>query len=201
MTTLTQQPGAERHSSSTDNSWTELTDELVAFVGRRVESREVAEDIVQDVFERMQRSDASSIENPQAWLYRSARNAIIDHYRTRRPTEQLPADLSAEPAEDETDGPAGPNEATRELARCLRPFIDRLPESYRRAVTLVDLEGRTHAAAAELEHVSISGMKSRVQRGRAQLGSLLRECCAVGTTSGGAVSSYVRRNPGRACGC
>lgn len=171
----------------------ELRQQLVGFVERRVESRDAAEDIVQDVLERAHRADLSAVADLPAWLYRASRNAVIDHYRARRVEHELPAELPAEEAYDAAMDPAGPNEATQELARCMRPLVERLPERYRRAITLVEFEGRTHAEAARAEQISISGMKSRVQRGRAQLAALLQGCCEVATDARGAVSSYERR--------
>jgi RNA polymerase sigma-70 factor (ECF subfamily) len=58
----------------------------------------------------------------------------------------------------------------------------------------VDVEGHTQAEAARLEQLSVSGMKSRVQRGRERLGAMLNECCAVDTGPSGAVTSYARRD-------
>ena len=156
-------------------TWREVREQLVSFVHRRVSDRETAEDITQTVLERLARAEPAGIDNPRAWLYRAARNAIIDHYRVRRvnapldgldPVSELSADIDV-------------NDPAQELAACLRPLVDELPEPYRRAVTLVDLEGRTHAAAARFEHLSVSGMKSRVQRGRTKLAALLTACCDV----------------------
>lgn len=128
------------------------------------------------------------INNVPAWLHRIARNAIIDHYRTRRHHEPLPDDYGDE-ADDRPDD-TGPNPATRELARCLGPLVDKLPAKYREAVTLVDLDGQTHAAAARVAGVSTSGMKSRVQRGRRQLRDILTACCAVAVDHTGAITAY-----------
>ena len=174
-------------------SLAELREALVRFVERRVDSHEAAEDIVQEVLVRAFRADPATIADPKAWLYRAARNAVVDHYRARIRHEELPDELASW---DELDGgvdPAGPNAATQELARCMRPLVERLDEPYRRAVTLVDLDGLTHAAAARVEQVSVAGMKSRVQRGRSRLAGLLQACCSVATDSGGRVSSYERR--------
>ncbi len=66
-----------------------------------------------------------------------------------------------------------------ELAGCLRPMIDRLDTTYREALVLVELDRLTHRAAAERLGLSLSGMKSRVQRGRRRLKRLLRECCII----------------------
>lgn len=176
-------------------SWALLREQLVGFVERRVESREVAEDIVQDIYLRLQRAEADSITNPKAWLHRAARNATIDHYRTRH------LDLPLDSVEDlfERADDDGPNAATRELAACLRPLVQQLPAKYQRALTLVDLSGSTQHEAARIEGVSTSGMKSRVQRGRAKLGQLLTECCAIATDASGAISDYER--PADGCSC
>ena len=152
------------------------------------------------MLERVQRADLTEVRNVPAWLYRAARNAIIDHYRARRHTEPLHAELEAElAAASDIDTTSGPNAATQELARCLRPLIDQLPDKYRAAVTLVDLEGLTQVEAARSEQISLSGMKSRVQRGRERLGALLSACCAITTTPAGAISSYTRRDGDYGC--
>lgn len=139
-------------------AWEQTRAELLGFVGRRVESRDAAEDIVQDVLERVQRTDLSQIASVQAWLYRAARNAIVDHYRRRR--EHVSLDQgSGWPDEAETGvGTAEPDAAVRELAQCLRPLIERLPDDYRSAVVMVDLDGQTHDVAARAAGVSTSGM-------------------------------------------
>src|SRR5215207_3981947 len=106
-----------------DSSWTDTLDRLQAFVAARVDDRELAADITQDVIVRSIASGAlDRVDNPAAWLYRSARNAVIDHYRTRRSHQPL-TDLDAWPDPDEFDD--RPNDATRELSRCLHPQPER----------------------------------------------------------------------------
>lgn len=179
-----------------DQPWIAIRYELVNFVNRRVNNSEAAEDIVQEIFERLHRTSKSSvIENPQAWLYRAARNATIDYYRTRRPTSNLDESYDSDNAEKEN---SEPNSATQELANCLRPLITQLPNKYRKAITLVDLEGNTQQQAADLEQISLSGMKSRVQRGRTKLGELLIGCCTVTTDSNDAITDY---KPETNCDC
>ncbi len=58
-------------------------------------------------------------------------------------------------------------------------MIERLSEDYRQAVTLVDLEGLAQQEAAVQLGLSLSGMKSRVQRGRRQLKGMLEACCTI----------------------
>ena len=77
--------------------------------------------------------------------------------------------------------------------------MKRLPEPYRRAVTLTELDGLTQKDAAERLGLSLSGMKSRVGRGRGKLKELLLGCCNVELDSRGAVVDYEHRS-GKTCG-
>ena len=70
---------------------------------------------------------------------------------------------------------------------------------YREAVTRVDLDGLTHRQAAAELGITVSGVKSLVQRGRRQLRELITRCCAVHLDTSGAVSGH--RPVGAACGC
>ncbi len=186
----------------TDVAWSATLDRLRAFVASRVGDPEAAADITQDVVVRSIAAGAlERVDDPIAWLYRSARNAIIDHYRTRR--THLPLDDAD--AVDESwwdDGPGaddGPNEATRELSTCLVPLMDQLPDSARDALVRVEIDGLTQRRAAQEAGVSLSGMKSRVQRGRRALRDLLEECCSVDVDRRGGIADY--RPSGRTCGC
>ena len=178
----------------------EVRRRLVAFVDRRVESPEVAEDIVQDVLERLQRARPGTITNIRAWLYTASRHAIIDHYRRRQDTTAIgsPDDLLVAGLDGGFPGNE-PDTGIQELARCLRPMIDSLPHKYRQALTLVDLEGKTHQAGARLVGISTPGMKSRVQRGRRKLAESLHECCLIETTLAGTIEDYTPRSGNCAC--
>ena len=158
----------------------------------------IADDITQDVLtRRLAGGGLDTVDNPTGWLYRAARNAVIDHYRLRRRHQPL---FDADERWTEPEGSdGGPNDATRELARCLQPLVDQLPPIYRDALTRVDLHGETHVQAATAAGISVSGMKSRVQRGRHQLRDLLTACCPVHTDSTGAIDSY--HTDGRRCAC
>jgi RNA polymerase sigma-70 factor (ECF subfamily) len=184
-------------SDALDASWTESLDRVRAFVAARVGDPELAADITHDVVVRSIASGAlQRADNPAAWLYRSARNAVIDHYRTRRTHEPLDV-LGAWPDPGSTDD--GPNEATRALARCLQPMLDQLPPASRDALTRIDVEGHTQRQVAEDLGLSVSGMKSRVQRARRQLRGLLEQCCTVSLDRTGAIAAFRSADP--TCGC
>jgi RNA polymerase sigma-70 factor (ECF subfamily) len=185
-------------SDQLDASWHETLARLRAFIAARVGNDEIAADLAQDVLVRSVAAGAlQHVDNPTAWLYRSARNAVIDHYRTRRIHDPLDENSEQWPEPAPVDD--RPNEATRELAHCLRPLLTQLSETYRDALERVDLAGQSQPAAAAELGISIPGMKSRVQRARRQLKGLLTDCCAVHIDRLGAVTAY-QPNSG-ACGC
>lgn len=176
---MSKAPGSEQ--LSTEGIWREFGEELRAFVGRRIADPDRADDIVGEVLLRVHRN-LHTLEDQDrlaAWLFRIAKNAITDEYRRnpRRNTTlnghegAVPSSPSAEDWVDDQ------GEVLRELAGCMRPLLAHLPTGYQRALELADLEGLTQTEAARLEGISVSGMKSRVQRGRRQLAELLQRCC------------------------
>jgi RNA polymerase sigma-70 factor (ECF subfamily) len=182
---------ATQRSTAHDEGLPALRAHLHAFIARRVESPEVADDLTQDVLLRLLTHDHGRVENPTAWLYRVARNVIIDHYRSRgRGRRRLDADDPAPAGPAEEPFADDPLAAQRELARCLGPLVDQLAEPYRSAVSAVDLAGQTHTDLAQAVGLSVSGMKSRVQRGRRQLRQLLTDCCRVHISPAGSISGY-----------
>ena len=70
---------------------------LIAFIRNRINSEEDAEDIAQDIFSRLYEGNLiESIEDMTAWLYRAARNKIVDFYRRRRHQASLDSPEAAE---------------------------------------------------------------------------------------------------------
>jgi RNA polymerase sigma-70 factor (ECF subfamily) len=164
-------------------------DRLRGFIAHRVPAGEV-DDLLQEVFLRVHRG-LDGLRDPEhltAWLFQITRNVIQDYYRRRgRDGEILERSVSGAERElasriDEREPVAaatGTGTPEPEFKTCLVPLIERLPEPYRAAVRIVDVEGVAQTAAAARLGLSVSGMKSRVQRGRARLRSLLGECCRV----------------------
>jgi RNA polymerase sigma-70 factor (ECF subfamily) len=182
-----------------DAGWHETIRRLRGYIAARIGDADAAADIAQDVVARSIAAGAlERAHDLNGWLFRAAQNAIVDHHRRRRTAAGAEDELErlAEPEPEDR----APNAATRELAHCLQPLVEELPAKYRDALVAVDLEGRTHHEAAGAAGISVSGMKSRVQRGRRHLRDLLTECCAVHLDRDGAISAY-RPAPGSGCGC
>jgi RNA polymerase sigma-70 factor (ECF subfamily) len=183
----------------TEQMWREMLPQLRTFVRRRIADPNRADDLVSEILLRIHQSIGSLDDQERLpnWVFRIARNAIIDEYRRAgRSREQLTATLHDEPAADSVDeDEAG---AVRELSACLRPMLNGLPAEQRDALEMIDLDGMTQADAAERAGVSLSGMKSRVQRGRRRLAELLGQCCALILDGRGMPMDY---EPPSGCGC
>ena len=183
-----------------DQLWRRFSSDLRAFIARRVSRPEDADDILSIVFLRMAKSLDNLREQDRilGWMYAITRNAITDYYRSAPHRRELAVDTvpdnppDGEPDADET--------AEKELASCLAPMLSGLPAEQAAAVRMVDLDARTNAAAASEVGISVSGMKSRVQRGRAALQAQLHACCQISQDRTGHVHDYQPRSGSCACG-
>jgi RNA polymerase sigma-70 factor, ECF subfamily len=173
-----------------------LVERLRPFVARRLSSPADVDDVLQDVLLRMHGHLGELRDHDRfgPWIYRIVRNAIVDRHRAAARDARPPVEAPPEVEPDPDEG------ATGELAHCVAPFVARLPSPYREAVTLVDLEGVTLKAAAAMAGVTLPGMKSRVQRGRARLRALFEACCRLELDARQRVVAY-ECAPGESKGC
>jgi RNA polymerase sigma-70 factor, ECF subfamily len=157
-------------TSTVEDIWKNLASKLRFFIRSRVRDHATAEDILQDVFVKIHQKlpTLRAGDRLEAWVWRTTRNAIVDHFRRARPSEPLPEELTTA-SENEIDVP--------DLEPCVRRFVDLLPPASRDALLLTEWQGCTQEEAARLLGLSVSGAKSRVQRARSQLKELLLDCC------------------------
>jgi RNA polymerase sigma-70 factor (ECF subfamily) len=191
--------------ATTEAAWREFHARLRAFVSRRIKDRGDAEDIVQKVFLDMHRSLPSlrSRDRLAPWLYRTARNAVVDHYRRPARQREIPSGDTRElDARRDAVSESDAEDARNLAADCLTPMIERLPAAYRQAIELVELDAVSQKAAAEIAGVTLSGMKARVQRARRRLKAALLECCRVELDGRGAPMGCETHVPADTkCGC
>jgi RNA polymerase sigma-70 factor, ECF subfamily len=171
------------------DSWQVLGQRLGAYIGRRLPADDV-DDVLQDVLLRIHKNVRYLSDDSRfgPWVYSVARNAVIDRLRKKQPALADPSELDRVASPDET-------ESEQALLNCVTPFVARLPEAYRHAITLVELQGLSQADAAAIEGISLSGMKSRVQRGRRMLRDMFEECCSLEIDARGRVIDAERRHP------
>ena len=170
--------------------WQELHQALTAFVRRRVPAPDAAADIVQEVFLKVQLHlpQLRDSEKVTPWVFQIARHAVADYHRQRQ------RDLGAEVAEPLAESES--RDLTAEFSACVRPMIAGLPEPYREALWLSEIEGLPQTELATRLGLSYSGAKSRVQRGRQLLKARILACCEVSADAYGNIMAFhPRRKP------
>ena len=182
--------------------WQEYRRQLRQFLLLRVDNPSEVDDLLQEILIKTYQH-FNTVQQPgkfQAWLFQIARNTLIDYYRKSR-ADTVDINIASLPQlfdEDEQ------YEQTRqELAQCIRPFLNQLPDKYREAIELVDLQGTSQKVLATELDLSYSAVKSRVQRGRRMLEKLFWECCNYQLDArGNPIEFEVKRSlpcKGRAC--
>ena len=156
---------------SLDTVYREFDSSLRKFIQSRVDDRDNAEDILQEVYLKIH----NNIDNVRdedrliSWVFQITRNTIIDQYRHSHPETELKEDLIAQQPEE--------SDVYTELASSLQGMLNCLPKSYREALELADLQGMKQADVAKRLGLSLSGAKSRVQRARLKLKQAFLDCC------------------------
>jgi RNA polymerase sigma-70 factor (ECF subfamily) len=170
--------------SGDDTAWEQLvrlhTRPVYALCYRFTGSSAEAQDLTQEVFVRVFRTLKSfrSTEGSFAtWLTRVTRNLLIDHYRRTRQErvtdsieDQLPTLEQAGTAERPDRALAG-----REASEILQAGLQKLSPDLREAVILRDLQEMEYREIAQVLSIPEGTVKSRINRGRAELGRLLRK--------------------------
>jgi RNA polymerase sigma-70 factor (ECF subfamily) len=176
-------------NTALETVWNDVASKLRGYVRTRVRDHASAEDILQDVFLKAHTriGQLQSPEKLEGWLFLIARNAVIDHYRKTKPTEKLPAEIAAEADEAEFEN-------AEELRAASRRMIEQLPAPYGEALMLTEFKGLTQKQLAERLGISLSGAKSRVQRGRDKLKEALLECCRFEFDRRGRIIDCTPRN-------
>jgi len=173
--------------------YSRLSNQLHRFIAGRVSDAADVDDILQDVFLKIH-AKLETLEDEtrlESWVYQITRNAIVDFYRSKKPFSPI-GDREDLPDSVDEEAPGS------RLASGLREMVDHLPEPYREAILLVEFEGISQKELASRLGLSLSGAKSRVQRGRAHLRDMLNRCCHFEFDRFGAVIDY---HPVSCCCC
>lgn len=132
--------------------WSQTRYRLHRFLARRAPASVDVGDLLQEVLVRLHRSRdrLEEIEQIDAWLYRVARNVLIDHISALNARREIPVsghldipDMPGDPAD------AGAADARSELSSCIRPMLETLPDEQRVAIEVTELGRLTQREAAE----------------------------------------------------
>ena len=154
---------------------------FLAFLERRVGSRDTAEDILQDGFVRaLERADTLRAgESASAWFYRLLRNALVDHYRRRSAENRALAAAAAESQALDTEA-----ELRDTVCACIRELIATLKVEYSTALRRVELDGERVDVFAREVGITVTNASVRLHRAREALRHRVLESCGTCVTHG-----------------
>ncbi len=168
-----------------DDIYASLHPKIVRYLTRLVGETE-AEDLAQETFAKVGQSlkDFRGEAQLQTWVYRIATNTALDRLRSPvlRETSQNPecieSIVSIEAIDPGQKRLSVEQQAIREeMSSCVREVVYRLPDTYRTAIVLSELEGFKDQEVAEILGLSLSAAKIRVHRARARLKEELSKRC------------------------
>lgn len=154
------------------NLYERYLDEIHRYIFYRVADRFEAEDLTETVFlkawEALSRFKSSGV-NFRAWLYRIAHNTVVDYYRTRKPTEDSPADKLRE-SRPSTEHQAQARDEQQQLAAAIRE----LETGLQQVIIYRFINGLSHAETAQvmgiregyvrvLQHRALNQLRKRLE--------------------------------------
>jgi RNA polymerase sigma-70 factor, ECF subfamily len=167
--------------------YADFSDKLKSYILHKVNDKVLAEDIMHDTFIKIDAccKQNRNCESPKSYLFQVANNTIADHYRKKYKPVSPAKEISIE------NEAANHNE---ELLNCLNPFIEQLPEKYKQAIILADIQQKPQQEIANLLNISLSATKSRIQRAREKLKTLFEKACRLEADKFGNIITCEHKN-------
>jgi RNA polymerase sigma-70 factor (ECF subfamily) len=168
-------------------NWNNVQDELKGFVFKRVKDKALTEDIVHDVFLKVQDKihQLKDSEKVFGWIYQITRNTIIDHYR-KKTKHVSPLDIDWE------SSPPNFNEC---VSSTIAELIPALPDKYRIPLEMTEMQNLSQLEVAEKLNLNYATAKARIQRARQMLKDKIDEVLIVKTDGYGNVVLCKNRTP------
>lgn len=153
-------------------AWQDHEAELRIFLQSRLNDTHLAEDLLQDVFIKAlaEGNQFCELENARAWLFRVAKNQMIDFQRTQKEHDDVPEQVT------EVNPESAP---VANLSTCLPVALKKMNAEDQEIIQRCDLEGMNQADYAKLKDLSLTGAKSRIQRARKRLKGGLKNTCHI----------------------
>jgi RNA polymerase sigma-70 factor (ECF subfamily) len=164
--------------------WIDLHQELKKFIFSKVKDIDNSNDILQEVFLKIHLNihTLNDYSRLTSWVYQITRNAVADHYRKIKSEIRIDG---FDFAEQESEEPL-----YQSLSNCINLKINKLPEKYKQAILLTAFKDYSQTELAKELGISYSGAKTRVQRAKEKLKSLIMDCSNVETDYKGNITDY-----------
>jgi RNA polymerase sigma-70 factor (ECF subfamily) len=159
--------------------------EFLSFLERRLGSRELAEEVLQQAYVRgIERGGAIDDEaSAVAWFYRLLRNAVVDHTRRSGAADRALRRWAHDPA----SLPQVDESLHRRACPCVSKLLATLKPEYAAALKAVELEGKGLGEFARQVGITPNNAAVRLHRARAALGERVRTSCGVCASDGSCI--------------
>ena len=178
--------------------WLKFSHPVKDFIRNQTNNADVTDDILQEVFIKIHQNLhlLRDEERVAGWVFQIARNTVLNYFRTQKRNLENQA---FHQVETEGENLFKENNLNEIVGIWLEEFKKDLDPKYQEALQLVDIEGITQVELANRLGISVSGAKSRVQRGREQLKQKLIDCCPVKTDQYGNILEIRTKNGDCVC--
>jgi len=155
-------------------TWADTESALFRWLTQHCSCHDLAYDLLQETFLKalQQETHFCNFDNQKAWLFTVAKNLLIDEWRKSGKIQSL----NAEVLDSETDLEREP---VVSLVQCLPRALACLNEQDRAVIEFCDLQGHSQLEFAQRYHLSITAVKSRIQRARPKLREQLKVNCDI----------------------
>tara|TARA_R110000787_G_scaffold12665_6_gene40707 strand:- start:1758 stop:2297 length:540 start_codon:yes stop_codon:yes gene_type:complete len=154
---------------TTNEVWTQYSDDVKRFIVSKVHEHAIADDILQDTFLKVHTKlhtlrDQTKLKS---WIFSIARNSIMDHFKKANKTFEF--------ADFESETKILKNIHTEQ--DCLRGILLSLPKKYRDPLFLSDIKGLKQGEVANQLNQNLPTTKSQIQRARKLISQGFMDCC------------------------
>lgn len=168
--------------------WQNYETSLRKFIQSKVSNEMDVDDLRQEIMFKTYKNieDLQSIKNVKSWLFKIARNTIIDFYRKSANKDFVDFDEESFEQEEQCL-------IEKELSQCTKIFVNSLSEESASLLKAIDLEGQSQKVYASSHDLSYSTLKSRVQKARGELRERFEDCCSFSLSQSGKILDYTKK--------
>ncbi|WP_027880748.1 sigma-70 family RNA polymerase sigma factor [Mesoflavibacter zeaxanthinifaciens] len=154
---------------TTKHVWDTYAHDIKRFILSKTKDESIADDILQETFIKVH-TKLQTLKNDdklKPWLFSVARYTLMDYFKTKKNKVELNDFEVTDTLEN--------HEHTEK--DCLRGILVNLPKKYREPIFLSDIMGLKQKEVAKRLNLSLSTVKSQIQRGRKQIAQGFMDCC------------------------
>lgn len=168
--------------------WSQYQASLKAFLHSKIANPSDVDDLMQDILIKTHQH-LYAVKEPskiKSWIFQIANNTVIDFYRKSHASQNV--EVGSLWYEQEQ------TQVITELAGCVKPFINALPQDEAALLTAIEIEGISQKEYAQSHDINYSTLKSRVIKSRKKLHQIFNHCCSFNIDSQGNLLDVTPKN-------